>query len=232
MRDIWNGLLKARITVLRGEQRLLLMSACTHSYITAAKDQKQIDNFLVDIRTVLVDLLKTKLDLNMEPVQPNDPPFDPALKKKSKWGTPHKSRWNLGLKLVIMRDLWSILVVDLPRKWLRSLAQDLLPCVASLEEDLTGGIEIIDEVKQEWMSLCAEIALECGDDSLMKLWTGKFETCDVPRNWSQTLKRYLWSWCIDRWRDNKSTSLCYDYGLDLLCFPFLWVYSLLRLVRC
>ncbi|EMD40251.1 hypothetical protein CERSUDRAFT_122305 [Gelatoporia subvermispora B] len=190
--DIWYGLLRANVSVLQGSTPLTTIVLENSSQSTDGENEDGVVRFAHQAVEVLIDLLcDFTLDISMVRGNPDEStsasPLRPTPKASRK---PESSRCNLGLKLVLARDLWTVMKTAFSREALESPAQKLLAFLVEQDKELVGNGHHADEVRRQWACLCAEVVSYCDVESLQAFWGGKGERQMElrARSWSDPVR--------------------------------------------
>lgn len=226
IQDIWFGLLRANVGLLKGRQHVISRINFTADICTATGDEEGIVNFARHAVDVLLDIFQDKeLDLSMQPDDidqfiPTSPirgPQEDVAAVKA----PPPSRWNLGLKLYIVRELWTIVKATFPAAALGVAGVELLNFLNDKEEALVGDIDTTDDVREQWDYLCAEVAFCCDITELAAFWGTRHCPTDKRRNrsdWTTDVRSVVWCHFIDKWRETRGN---WEMAAVLLSVPFL-----------
>lgn len=135
-------------------------------------------------------------------------------------------RWKPALKLLFVRQLWLIAKSVIPSSSLPEPAEALLALVDASEVNLVMDVDVADDVRAQWSSLCAEIAYHCNEHELLAFWNlkkSRFDARRKPREWNSHVRSFVWSHFVEKWRDERSN---WETGAVLLGVPFLYEFFL------
>jgi hypothetical protein len=116
-------------------------------------------------------------------------------------------RWKSALRLLLVRQLWLIVVSILPSNHLSEVAETLLAVLLDSEVNLVADIDLADEVRAQWASLCAEVVYHCDEKELHAFWDMQQNKTDSNRKtkrWSQNVRSFVWSHFLEKWREEQS----------------------------
>ncbi|KAG2155943.1 uncharacterized protein EDB93DRAFT_1128917 [Suillus bovinus] len=201
--SIWEGLLKANVAVLQDDN----------------DDNGTID-FASKAAAILVDILRDpKLDLSAKfgppPSQRVSSPIGGVRVSPRRTSIP--SRSNAALKLVVTRDLWTVVRTTFPNNVLHSAGARLLACLIEDEADLVWETDSPDDARKQWAYLCAEVLVVCEADDLREFW--------AKRSWAMAMMSYepgvqsiVWGCFVEKWTEDTEGS--WEGAALLLGIPF------------
>lgn len=201
--SIWEGLLKANVAVLQDDN----------------DDHGAID-FASKAAAILVDILRDpKLDLSAK----FGPP--PSQQASSPIGgvrvTPRRtsilSRSNTALKLVVTRDLWTVVRTTFPSNVLHSAGARLLACLMEDEADLVWETDSPDDARKQWAYLCAEVLVVCELDDLREFWA-KRSRAMAMMSYEPGVQSLVWGCFVEKWTEDAEGS--WEGAALLLGVPF------------
>ncbi|KAI0771396.1 hypothetical protein BC629DRAFT_1724895 [Irpex lacteus] len=74
-------------------------------------------------------------------------------------------------RLLLVRQLWIIVVNTLPASHLSATAEAVFASIVKAEVNLVGAdMDVADEVRDQWASLCAEVAYYCEEQEVLVFW--------------------------------------------------------------
>lgn len=225
--NVWSCLLNAKVTASQGDAMSFSSSLVTNSPSTtiALDDEADMNEFAHYVVDILATILKDK-KLDFSSKQEDDDRLliltSPAKRAKA---TAAKAlpvyRWKPALKLLFVRQLWFIATTVLPASSLPEPAAALLTLIDVCEAVLIVDVNVADDVRAQWASLCAEIAYHCTEHELQAFWGLKRRTIVVrrkPRVWNCAVRSFVWSHFVEKWREE---SKGWESSAALLCVPFL-----------
>ncbi|OCH91627.1 hypothetical protein OBBRIDRAFT_752889 [Obba rivulosa] len=203
--DIWYGLLRANVAVLHD-----------------ASDEDGTIQFAHQAVDILIDLVSDfTLDISMVRGNRDEGTSASPIRRASKiTNKPESSRCNLGLKLVLMRDLWAVMTTTFSREALESAGRKLLTFLVEHDRELVGDVHNADEVRRQWACFCAEVAFRHEGEQLQAFWGGRDgpHVPLEPRAWSGAVRCSVWRTFVDQW------SLCagsWESAVVILGAPFI-----------
>ncbi|KAG1822871.1 uncharacterized protein BJ212DRAFT_1331086 [Suillus subaureus] len=201
--SIWEGLLKANVAVLQDDN----------------DDHGTID-FASKAAAILVDILRDpKLDLSAKfgppPSQQASSPISGAKITPGRTSIP--SRSNAALKLVVTRDLWTVIRTTFPNNVLHSAGARLLACLIEDEADLVWETDSPDDARKQWAYLCAEVLVVCEVDDLREFWAKR--SCAVAlMSYEPGVQSLVWGCFVEKWTEDAEGS--WEGAALLLGVPF------------
>ncbi|KAG2037799.1 hypothetical protein BDR03DRAFT_896321 [Suillus americanus] len=201
--SIWEGLLKANVAVLQDDN----------------DDHGTID-FASKAAAILVDILRDpKLDLSAKfgppPSQQASSPISGVRVTPRRTSMP--SRSNAALKLVVIRDLWTLMRTTFPNNVLHSAGARLLACLIEDEADLVWETDSPDDARKQWAYLCAEVLVVCEVDDLREFWA-KRSRAMVMMSYEPGVQSLVWGCFVEKWTEDAEGS--WEGAALLLGVPF------------
>ncbi|KAI0696009.1 hypothetical protein BC835DRAFT_1344167 [Cytidiella melzeri] len=204
--NIWTSLLTARVTAAQDDESELNYLSC----------------YIADMLSAILE--ENSLDISSK--QEDDDSLlaltSPAKPSHSKRRSPLPVyRWKPALKLLLVRQLWLIVTSVLPPDQLSAAAETLLAVVIKSEVNLVVDIDIIDDVRSQWASLCAEVIYHSDEQNLLAFWNMKQSKVSgrrSSRNWNENVRSCVWSHFLEKWREEHSS---WEGAAILLGAPFL-----------
>ncbi|KAG0704222.1 hypothetical protein DFH29DRAFT_912360 [Suillus ampliporus] len=199
---IWGGLLKANVAVLQDENN----------------DDGTID-FATKAATILVEILcDPKLDLSAKYGPPPSQQASPVGEVKV---TPRRSlipsRSNAALKLVVARDLWTVIRTTFPNSLLHSAGARLLTCLIEDEAALVWETDSPDDARTQWAYFCAEVLVVCEVDDLREFWSTRSRGMSMMSH-EPGVQSLVWGCFVERWTEDAEGS--WEGAALLLGIPF------------
>ncbi|KAI0087877.1 hypothetical protein BDY19DRAFT_907299 [Irpex rosettiformis] len=188
-------------------------------------DESQLSEFASYVAELLVSIVEENgLDLSSK--HEDD---DRMLTLTSPLRSPHSEsghtlpgyRWKFALKLLLLRQLWLLIVNTLPPSSLATAAETLLSSVVKSEVNLVADVDVTDEVRDQWASLCAELAYHCDEQELNEFWSMKHRKNGARRKARpriDSVRHFVWSHFLQRWREEQGS---WETSAILLGAPFL-----------
>ncbi|CCM01174.1 uncharacterized protein FIBRA_03222 [Fibroporia radiculosa] len=218
--DVWYGLVRAPAAVMQGRFGLSVFTTKRSFYLDADDDQG-IVQFANQAAEILIDLLKNPgLDLSLEPELGGQVPTSPVkVGRQALLPTP-VSRWNLGLKLYLIRELWNVLKTVFTPGILVEAAGKLFAFLIRQEMSLVGNINAVDEVRYQWASLCAEVIFDCETGELDIFWRSRIDPRYSKRGhmWNAAVCRSVWAIFFQKWQECAAP---FESAIILLGVPFM-----------
>lgn len=201
--SIWEGLLKANVAVLQDDN----------------DDHGTID-FASKAAAILVDILRDpKLDLSAKfgppPSQQASSPISGVRVTPRRTLIP--SRSNAALKLVVTRDLWTVIRTTFPNNVLHSAGARLLACLMEDEADLVWETDSPDDARKQWAYLCAEVLVVCEVDDLREFWA-KRSCAMAMMSYEPGVQSLVWGCFVEKWTEDAEGS--WEGAALLLGVPF------------
>lgn len=217
-----------------GQQKVLylfiLLRACDDRVdMSLLDDESQLAEFASYVGDLLISIVEENgLDLSSK--QEDD---DRLLVLTSPLRGPHPShpilapyRWKYALKLQLVRQLWIIVVNTLPASHLSATAEALFASIVKAEVNLVGAdMDVADEVRDQWASLCAEVAYYCDEQEVLVFWglkrgrrSAHHYQNQKGKRWNDAVCSFIWSHFLQRWREEGAP---WESCAVLLGVPFL-----------
>lgn len=132
-------------------------------------------------------------------------------------------RWKPALKLLFVRQLWSIVARLIPAASLASSAERLLSVLLDSELNLVGDMDIADDVRAQWALLCAEVLYLCDEHEMLAFWgMRRSKVSRKGRHWNDSVRGFVWSHFVQDWRENRAKDhMEWESAAILLSAPFL-----------
>ena len=180
------------------------------SHLLAIGDESQLGEYAAYVAELLVSIVEeNSLDLSSK--QEDDDRLlvltSPVRPHENRHALP-AYRWKYALKLLLLRQLWLLVVNTLPTSSLSTIAETLLSSVVKSEMNLVADVDLKDEVRDQWASLCAELASHCEEQELLAFWDMKnSKTCagKKAKTWTDGARSFVWSHFLQRWREDRSS---------------------------
>ncbi|KAL6302847.1 hypothetical protein BKA93DRAFT_736024 [Sparassis latifolia] len=202
--EIWTGLLSANVAALQD-----------------AGDEEATAGFAGCIVNVLVDILRDRtLDISADSDDGLTEliPTSDSRPVQRRVSLLTRSRWNLVLKLVVIRELWTIARTIFPRSALSGPAEKLLMYLDRHESDLVDDMDLPDDIRKQWAYLCAEVAFVCDVYELKQFWGRRsYGTRKQERNWSDDVRCLVWRKFVNKLSECSGT---WEAAVVLLGVPF------------
>ncbi|KAG1720483.1 hypothetical protein EDB19DRAFT_1917951 [Suillus lakei] len=200
--SIWEGLLKANVAALQDDN-----------------DDHGTMDFASKAAAILVDILcDPKLDLSAKfgppPSQQTSPIGGVRVSPKR---TLKPSRSNSALKLVVTRDLWTVIRTTFPNNVLHSAGARLLACLIEDEADLVWETDSPDDARKQWAYLCAEVLVVCEVDDLREFWA-KRSRAMAMMSYEPGVQSLVWGCFVEKWTEDAEGS--WEGAALLLGVPF------------
>ncbi|OJA17207.1 hypothetical protein AZE42_00199 [Rhizopogon vesiculosus] len=195
---IWEGLLKANVAVLQDEG-----------------DDDGTAEFATKAAMILVDILRDpKLDLSTKVGPPPPQHASPVMSRKPSL---LPSRSNAALKLVVARDLWTMMRTTFPDNALHSAGARLLACLIEDEANLVWETDSPDDARKQWAYFCAEVLVVCEVDDLREFWAERSRAMAMM-SYEPGVQSLVWGCFIERWTEEAQGP--WEGGALLLGVPF------------
>lgn len=200
--DVWHGLVKASIDAREGDE----------------KGTVEFTTRLVDILRCLLE--DSELDLSLDVEYEDQAPAGQVRFGHQIVQVPPHHRWNFGLRIYLVRELWNVMKGLVPQSALHLSGIQLITFLLGREQTLLDDIDTTDEIRYQWSSLCAEVLYECPLDELEKFWRGALRPrCSRKHQiaWIPEIRQAVWLTFAERWKECKAT---WDAAVILLGVPF------------
>lgn len=198
---------------------LVLISICV------ADDETELTEFAHYVTDILATILKDKkLDFSSKQEEDDRLLVLTSPVKCTRPKAPRAMpvyRWKPALKLLFVRQLWLIAKSVIPASSLIEPAEALLALIDVCETNLIIDVDVADDVRAQWSSLCAEVAFHCNEQELLAFWNikqSRFDARRKLRDWDSSIRSFVWSHFVGKWREEQTS---WEAGVILLGVPFM-----------